>query len=70
MFFVLLPEEMISMVKGSSALDFAYAIHSTLGDKTIGVKINGNLSPINEIISNGDQIEVLTLKGKNPNQTG
>ena len=31
-------------------------IHSTIGDKTIGVKINGNLSPINEIISNGDQI--------------
>ena len=58
--------DVISMVKGSSALDFAYAIHSTIGDKTIGVKINGNLSPINEIISNGDQIEVLTSKGQKP----
>ena len=58
--------DVISMVKGSSALDFAYAIHSTLGDKTIGVKINGNLSPINEIVSNGDQIEVLISKGQKP----
>ena len=58
--------DVVSMVKGSSALDFAYAIHSTLGAKTIGVKINGNLSPINEIVSNGDQIEVLISKGQKP----
>ena len=58
--------DVISLVKGSSALDFAYAIHSTLGDKTIGVKINGNLSPISEVVSNGDQIEVLISKGQKP----
>jgi len=58
--------DVISMIKGSSALDFAYAIHSTLGEKTIGVKINGNLSPLNRIVSNGDQIEVLTSKGQKP----
>ena len=58
--------DVVSMVKGSSALDFAYAIHSTLGAKPIGVKINGNLSPINEIVSNGDQIEVLVSKGQKP----
>ena len=58
--------DVISMIKGSSALDFAYAIHSTLGEKTIGVKINGNLSPLNRIVSNGDQIEVLISKGQKP----
>ncbi len=58
--------DVITMAKGSCALDFAYAIHSTLGDKTIGVKINGHLSPINEIVSNGDQIEVLVSKGQKP----
>ncbi len=58
--------DVISMVKGSTALDFAYAIHSTIGDKTIGVKVNGNLSTLNEIISNGDQIEVLVSKGQKP----
>ena len=58
--------DVISLIKGSSALDFAYAIHSTLGEKTIGVKINGNLSPLNRIVSNGDQIEVLFSKGQKP----
>ena len=58
--------DVISLIKGSSALDFAYAIHSTLGEKTIGVKINGNLSPLNRIVSNGDQIEVLISKGQKP----
>ena len=58
--------DVVSMIKGSSALDFAYAIHSTLGEKTIGVKINGNLSPLNRIVSNGDQIEVLISKGQKP----
>ncbi len=58
--------DVISLVKGSSALDFAFAIHSTIGSKTIGVKINGNLSPLNRIVSNGDQIEVLVSKGQKP----
>ena len=58
--------DVISMIKGSSALDFAYAIHSTLGEKTIVVKINGNLAPLNRIVSNGDQIEVLVSKGQKP----
>ena len=54
--------DVISLIKGASALDFAYAIHSTLGEKTIGVKINGNLAPLNRIVSNGDQIEVLNFE--------
>ena len=58
--------DVITMIKGFSALDFAYAIHSTLGEKTIGVKINGNLAPLNRIVSNGDQIDVLVSKGQKP----
>ena len=61
--------DVISMLKGSSALDFAYAIHSTLGNKTIGVKINGNLSPLNRVVANGDQIEVLVSRGQKPQQS-
>jgi GTP diphosphokinase / guanosine-3',5'-bis(diphosphate) 3'-diphosphatase len=57
---------MISMPQGSTIIDFAYEIHSDLGNKCIGAKINMKLVPISHVIQNGDQIEILTSKNQTP----
>ncbi|MCF8226523.1 MAG: RelA/SpoT family protein [Bacteroidales bacterium] len=51
---------------GATALDFAYEIHSEIGNKAIGAKINHKLVPINTKLSSGDQIEILTAEGQRP----
>ena len=58
--------DMISMPQGSTIVDFAYEIHSDLGNKCIGAKINMKLVPISHVLQNGDQIEVLTSKNQTP----
>ena len=52
--------EIITMSKGSKVIDFAYAIHSEVGNKAIGAKINNQLVPLNKKLRSGDQIEILT----------
>jgi GTP pyrophosphokinase/guanosine-3',5'-bis(diphosphate) 3'-pyrophosphohydrolase len=58
--FVFTPKgRLISLPRGAMPLDFAYAVHSDVGDSTIGVKINGELKPLRTPLVNGDVVEVV-----------
>ncbi len=56
-----------SLPKGATALDFAFAIHSEVGLKTRGTRVNGRLVPLNHMLSSGDQVEIITSENKKPN---
>ncbi len=56
-----------SLPKGASALDFAFSIHTDVGLKCRGVKVNGKLVPLSHTLNSGDQIEVLTTSNNKPN---
>ena len=56
-----------SLPKGASALDFAFSIHTDIGLKCRGVKVNGKLVPLSYELNSGDQIEVLTSVNNKPN---
>lgn len=56
-----------SLPKGASALDFAFSIHTDVGLKCRGVKVNGKLVPLSHVLNSGDQIEVLTSAANKPN---
>lgn len=58
--------EVLSLPQGSCPVDFAYAIHTEVGHKTVGAKINGNLMPLETKLDNGDTVEILTSKALNP----
>ncbi|MCX6260971.1 MAG: RelA/SpoT family protein [Bacteroidia bacterium] len=51
---------LVSLPKGASVLDFAYEIHTEIGNKAIGAKINYKLNPINSTLMSGDQVEIIT----------
>ncbi|MDE6183637.1 MAG: TGS domain-containing protein, partial [Rikenellaceae bacterium] len=58
--------ESVTMPKGAVVLDFAYEIHSSLGDRAIGAKINHKIESLYTPISNGDQIEIITSATAHP----
>lgn len=58
--------ELKTLPKGSTALDFAYDIHSKIGDTCIGAKVNHKLVPLNYVLKSGEQLEVLTSKKQKP----
>jgi GTP diphosphokinase / guanosine-3',5'-bis(diphosphate) 3'-diphosphatase len=58
--------DMKMMPKDATVLDFAYDIHTELGNKCIGAKVNHQLVPMSYILSSGDQVEILTSDKQNP----
>lgn len=68
--FVFTPKgDLIELPNGATPIDFAYAIHSDIGDKCVGAKINGRIAPLNTKLGNGDQVEVITAKTQTPSPT-
>ena len=66
--FVFTPKgELKSLPKGATPLDFAFSIHTEVGLKTRGAKINGKLVPLNRELSSGDQVEIITSESTKPN---
>ncbi len=67
--FVFTPKgELKTLPIGATALDFAFDIHTDIGAKCIGAKVNQKLVPINHLLKNGDQIEILTSSKQKPNE--
>lgn len=60
--------DVIQLPKGATVLDFAYAVHSSVGDKCSGAKVNNKFVPLKTVLENGDQIEVITTKTQNPSR--
>ena len=58
--------ELIQLPKGATPIDFAYAVHTDLGDQAVGAKINGRVVPLSTVIENGDQVQILRSKGQSP----
>jgi guanosine-3',5'-bis(diphosphate) 3'-pyrophosphohydrolase len=58
--------DLYSLPKGASSLDFAYAIHSNIGDTCLGAKVNGKLYPLSHELQSGDQIEIITSPNQKP----
>jgi GTP diphosphokinase / guanosine-3',5'-bis(diphosphate) 3'-diphosphatase len=67
--FVFTPKgDVVDLPTGSSAIDFAYAIHSDIGDKMSGAKINGKFCSIATVLKGGEIVEIITSKNAKPNR--
>ncbi len=58
--------ELIQLPKGATPIDFAYAVHTDLGDQAVGAKVNGRVLPLRTEIANGDQVQILRSKAQTP----
>src|SRR3954471_14056867 len=61
--------DLIALPRGACPVDFAYAVHSQVGDTCVGAKINGRLIPLRTQLANGDQVEIVTSKAQTPSPT-
>ncbi|MFQ5542900.1 MAG: RelA/SpoT family protein [Nitrospiria bacterium] len=60
--------DLIELVRGSTSIDFAYAIHTEIGNHCIGSKINGVIAPLRTSLKNGDTVEILTSATQKPSR--
>jgi guanosine-3',5'-bis(diphosphate) 3'-pyrophosphohydrolase len=68
--FVFTPKgDLFALPRGATPVDFAYAVHSEIGDRCVGSKINGRLVPLRSQLANGDQVEIVTSKAQTPSPT-
>jgi guanosine-3',5'-bis(diphosphate) 3'-pyrophosphohydrolase len=58
----------VVLPRGATAVDFAYAIHTEVGNQCVGAKVNGQIVPLRHAVGNGDVIEILTQKGHTPSR--
>ena len=58
--------ELISLPRGSTPVDFAYAVHSAIGNSCVGAKVNGRHVPLRHRLDNGDQVDILRSKAQRP----
>jgi GTP pyrophosphokinase len=61
--------DLIALPRGACPVDFAYAVHSQIGDTCVGSKVNGRMVPLKTQLNNGDQVEILTSKAQTPSPT-
>jgi guanosine-3',5'-bis(diphosphate) 3'-pyrophosphohydrolase len=61
--------DLINLPTGATPVDFAYAVHSEVGDRCVGAKINGRMMPLRSKLRNGDQVEIVTSKAQTPSPT-
>ena len=68
--FVFTPKgDLISLPKGAMPLDFAFSLHTEIGSRCVGVKINNSIKPLNTLLKNGDQVEVICTTKNNISPT-
>jgi len=67
--FVFTPKgDLFKFPKGATVLDFAYHIHSNVGNRCTGARINGKIVPFREVLHSGDQVEIMTSNNQKPKQ--
>jgi len=67
--FVFSPKgDLTELVKGATPIDFAYAVHTEIGERCVGAKINGMIAPLRQPLRNGDTLEILTSPTQRPNK--
>jgi GTP pyrophosphokinase len=68
--FVFTPKgDLYPLPRGATPVDFAYAVHSQVGDSCVAARVNGRIAPLRTVLNNGDQVEIVTSKAQTPNPT-
>jgi len=57
---------LIALPRGATPIDFAYAVHTDIGNKAVGARINGRIAPLLSELNNGDEVHIVTAEGQAP----